>query len=89
MGAAAGTLCGGNMARMKSAVGWMGSWVEEDPADPADPAVWLPATDVFLGAAVIAVEPQVLLPGTLIMLRTWMDSFPSKDEAVTIDSRTA
>lgn len=112
------------MGPMKSAVGWMGSWVEEDPADPAEwtfhrwrrvlrvryvgialvavaggalfdwwlgpailfgvggynlvhdvylrqvprPPVWLPATDVFLGAAVITLEPQVFLPGTLIML---------------------
>ncbi|CAN5734756.1 hypothetical protein BH24ACT4_BH24ACT4_04700 [soil metagenome] len=44
---------------------------------------------MFLGAAVIAVEPQVLLPDTLIMLRTWMDSFPSKDETAPVDSRTA
>ncbi len=32
------------------------------------PPVWLPISDVLIGAGVIALEPRSLLPGTLVML---------------------
>ncbi|CAN5734723.1 hypothetical protein BH24ACT4_BH24ACT4_04690 [soil metagenome] len=51
------------MGRMKSAVGWMGSWVEEDPADPAEWTFhrWSRVLRVrYVGIALVAVAGGVL-----------------------------